>query len=161
KYQRHEKAEAVLAKVVARGGDGNDWLALGVAQLAQEMLEKAEGTLKGAQNLMKDNPYPSLHLAKLSHSKTDAKAERDDVERSPADPIPLIVLSALYGQAGKIEEVVKLLAPHEALMQQDVRIAHNNFEALFQAKDMGKITALLNKLATSSNKEVKQFAIER
>jgi tetratricopeptide (TPR) repeat protein len=236
KYQRHEKAETVLAKVVARGGDGNDWLALGVAQLAQEKLDKAEGTLKGAQNLMKDNPYPSLHLAKLAHSKKDPKAERDAVERaitiqpgnvdawaylfnfikesesedkaiaaieelanapvnaktaapyvalqgfyagedatrdkaiafakkgvdrSPSDPIPLIVLSALYGQAGKIEEVVKLLAPQEALMQQDVRIAHNYFEALFQAKDMGKITALLNKLATSSNKEVKQFAIER
>ncbi len=236
KYQRHEKAEAVLAKVVARGGDGQDWLALGVAQLAQEKLDKAEGTLKGAQNLMKDNPYPSLHLAKLAHSKKEVKAERDaveraiqiqpgnvdawaylfnfikeseseekaiaaieelasapvnaktaapyvalqgfyandeatrdkaigfakkGVERSPADPIPLIVLSALYGQAGKIEEVVKLLAPHEALMQADVRIAHNYFEALFQAKDMGKITALLNKLATSSNKEVKQFAIER
>jgi hypothetical protein len=236
KYQRHEKAEAVLAKIVARGGDGNDWLALGVAQLAQEKLDKAEGTLKGAQNLMKDNPYPSLHLAKLAHSKKDPVAERDAVERSiqiqpgnvdawaylfnfikeseneekaiaaieelanapvnaktaapyvalqgfyaadeatrdkaigfakkgvdrsPNDPIPLIVLSALYGQAGKIEEVVKLLAPQEALMQQDVRIAHNYFEALFQAKDMGKITALLNKLATSSNKEVKQFAIER
>jgi hypothetical protein len=56
---------------------------------------------------------------------------------------------------------VKLLAPHEALMQQDVRLAHNYFEALFQAKDMQKITALLNKLATSSNREVKQFAIER
>ena len=236
KYQRHEKAEQVLAKVVARGGDGQDWLALGVAQLAQEKLDKAEGTLKGAQNLMKDNPYPSLHLAKLAHGKKDPKAEREaveraiqiqpgnvdawaylfnfikeseseekaiatleelanapvnaktaapfvalqgfyagdektrdkaigfakrGVERSPADPIPLIVLSALYGQAGKIDEVVKLLAPHEALMQQDVRIAHNYFEALFQAKDMGKITALLNKLATSSNKEVKQFAIER
>jgi tetratricopeptide (TPR) repeat protein len=236
KYQRHEKAETVLAKVVARGGDGQDWLALGVAQLAQEKLDKAEGTLKGAQNLMKDNPYPSLHLAKLSHSKKDAKAERDAVERaiqiqpgnvdawaylfnfikeseneekaiaaieelanapvnaktaapfvalqgfyaadeatrekaigfakkgvarSPNDPIPLIVLSALYGQAGKIDEVVKLLAPHEALMQADVRIAHNYFEALFQSKDMAKITALLNKLATSSNKEVKQFAIER
>src|SRR3954468_6294092 len=26
KYNRHEKAEAVLAKVVARGGDGQDWL---------------------------------------------------------------------------------------------------------------------------------------
>jgi tetratricopeptide (TPR) repeat protein len=236
KYQRHEKAENVLAKVVARGGDGQDWLALGVAQLAQDKHDKAEGTLKGAQNLMKDNPYPSLHLAKLAHAKKDAKAEREateraiqiqpgnvdawaylfnfikeaeteekaiaaieelaeapvnaktaapyvalqgfyaadeatrdkaigfakkGVDRSPNDPIPLIVLSALYGQAGKIEEVVKLLAPQEALMQQDVRIAHNYFEALFQAKDMGKITALLNKLATSSNKEVKQFAIER
>ena len=46
-------------------------------------------------------------------------------------------------------------------MQQDVRLAHNYFEALFQSKDMDKIRALLNKLATSSNKEVKQFAIER
>lgn len=236
KYGRHAKAETVLAKVVARGGDGQDWLALGVAQLAQEKLDKAEGTLKGAQNLMKDNPYPSLHLAKVAKAKKDAAAEREateraiqiqpgnvdawaylfnfikeseneekaiaaieelanapvnaktaapyvalqgfyaaeeatrdkaigfakkGVERAPTDPIPLIVLSALYGQAGKIEEVVKLLAPHEALMQQDVRIAHNYFEALFQAKDMGKITALLNKLATSSNREVKQFAIER
>jgi len=236
KYSRHAKAEQVLAKIVARGGDGQDWLALGVAQLAQEKLDKAEGTLKGAQNLMKDNPYPSLHLAKLAKAKNDAKAEREateraiqiqpgnvdawaylfnsvketdgeekaiaqveelanapvnartaapyvalqgfyageeatrdkaigfakkGVERAPQDPVPLIVLSALYGQAGKIDEVVKLLAPHEALMQQDVRIAHNYFEALFQAKDMNKITALLNKLATSPNREVKQFAIER
>jgi tetratricopeptide (TPR) repeat protein len=236
KYNRHDKAEAVLAKIVARGGDGNDWLGLGVAQLAQDKLDKAEGTLKGAQNLMKDNPYPSLHLAKLFKGKKDAKAERENVERAiqiqpgnvdawaylfnfikesesedaaiktieelanapvnaktaapyvalqgfyaneestrdkaigfakkavdrnRTDPIPLIVLSALYGQAGKIDEVVKLLAPHEALMKEDVRLAHNYFEALFQSKDMAKITGLLNKLATSSNKEVKQFAIER
>jgi tetratricopeptide (TPR) repeat protein len=236
KYNRHEKAEAVLAKIVARGGDGNDWLGLGVSQLAQEKLDKAEGTLKGAQNLMKDNPYPSLHLAKLFKQKKESKGERESVERAiqiqpgnvdawaylfnfikesesedaaikkieelanapvnaktaapfvalqgfyandektrdkaigfakkavdrnPTDPIPLIVLSALYGQSGKIDEVVKLLAPHEAVMKEDVRLAHNYFEALFQSKDMQKITALLNKLATSSNKEVKQFAIER
>lgn len=236
KYDRHEKAEGVLAKIVARGGDGNDWLGLGVAQLAQDKLDKAEGTLKGAQNLMKDNPYPSLHLAKLYKGKKDTKQERESVERAiqiqagnvdawaylfnfikesegeekaikaieelaaapvnaktaapyvalqgfyanddktrdkaiafakkgvdrnPTDPIPLIVLSALYGQAGKLDEVVKLLAPHEALMREDVRLAHNYFEALFQSKDMAKVTALLNKLATSPNKEVKQFAIER
>ncbi len=82
KYQRHEKAEAVLAKIVARGGDGQDWLALGVAQLAQDKHDKAEGTLKGAQNLMKDNPYPSLHLAKLFKGKKDIKAEREAVERA-------------------------------------------------------------------------------
>jgi tetratricopeptide (TPR) repeat protein len=236
KYNRHDKAEAVLAKIVARGGDGNDWLGLGVAQLAQDKLDKAEGTLKGAQNLMKDNPYPSLHLAKVFKGKTDPKGERESVERAiqiqpgnvdawaylfnfikeseneekaiktieehanapvnaktaapyvalqgfyandektrdkaivfakkavdrnPTDPIPLIVLSALYGQSGKLDEVIKLLAPHEAIMREDVRLAHNYFEALFQSKDMPKITALLNKLATSSNKEVKQFAIER
>src|SRR5258706_14818901 len=73
KYNRHDKAEAVLAKIVARGGDGNDWLGLGVSQLAQEKLDKAEGTLKGAQNLMKDNPYPSLHLAKLNKLKKEPK----------------------------------------------------------------------------------------
>ncbi len=237
KHERHAKAEAVLAKIVARGGDGEDWLALGVVQLAQDKLEKAEGTLKGALNLMKGNPYPALHLAKLAHKKEDHKAERDfaeqaiqiqpnavdgwaylfnfvkeheksdekaiaaveelanapvnaktaapyvalqgffaneeatrdkavvlakkGVERSPNDPLALLCLSALHGQMGKLEEVVKLLAPHEALMQTDVRIAHNYFEALFQAKDMQKVTALLNKLATSSNREVKQFAIER
>ena len=46
-------------------------------------------------------------------------------------------------------------------MQRDVRLAHNYFEALFQSRDMQKITALLNKLATSPVREVKQFAIER
>ena len=83
------------------------------------------------------------------------------VERAPGDPLALLCLSALYGQGAKIDEVVKLLAPHEALMQRDVRIAHNYFEALFQLRDLQKITALLNKLATSQVREVKQFAIER
>ena len=46
-------------------------------------------------------------------------------------------------------------------MMRDVRIAHNYFEALFQLRDLQKITALLNKLATSQVREVKQFAIER
>ncbi|MEZ4260334.1 MAG: hypothetical protein R3B36_14765 [Polyangiaceae bacterium] len=236
KYDRHAKAEAVLAKIVARGGDGEDWLGLGVAQLAQEKFEKAEATLRGAQNLMKDSPYPSLHLAKLHGAKKEKDKERAAVEhaiqiqsgnvdawaylynfhkeqsdeataikkieelgdapvnaktaapyvalqsffagddatrdkaiafakkgldRSPNDPVALIVLSALYGQANKLDEVIKLLAPHEATMQQDVRLANNYFEALFQARDLNRITALLNKLATSPNREVKQFAIER
>jgi tetratricopeptide (TPR) repeat protein len=236
KYGRHAKAEEVMAKVVALGGDGEDWLALGVTQLNQEKFDKAEGTLKGAQNLLKDSPFPSLHLAKLYKGKKDAKAERESVERAiqvdqnsvdawayltamlrdrngeekavteveelanapvnskiaapfialqgfyagdektrdraiafakkavdraPTDALALLCLSALYGQAGKLDEVVKLLAPHEAQMQKDVRLAHNYFEALFQSRDMGKITALLNKLATSPVREVKQFAIER
>src|SRR6202451_3880264 len=45
KYGRSEKAEKVLSKVVALGGDGDDWLALGIAQLAQKKLDKAEATL--------------------------------------------------------------------------------------------------------------------
>jgi tetratricopeptide (TPR) repeat protein len=236
KYGRHAKAESVLAKIVALGGDGEDWLALGVTQLNQEKLDKAEATLKGALNLLKENPFPALHLAKLYHAKKDSKAERESVERAiqiepnsvdawayltnffkeqdgeekaikaieelanapvnakgsapfialqgfyandeatrdkavgfakkaveraPQDPLALLCLSALYGQSGKLDEVIKTLAPHEALMQRDVRLAHNYFEALFQARDMQKITALLNKLATSPVREVKQFAIER
>jgi tetratricopeptide (TPR) repeat protein len=236
KHGRHVKAEGVLSKIVARGFEGEDWLALGVTQLQLEKFTEAEATLRGAQNMAKDNPFPSLHLAKLFKMKKDAKAEREHVERAiqiqpgsvdawaymtnmfkeqvgidqavkmteeianapinaktaapyialqgffaneeatrdkaiefakkaveraPQDPLALLCLSALYGQSGKLDEVVKLLAPHEASMQKDVRLAHNYFEALFQSKDMGKVTALLNKLATSPVREVKQFAIER
>ncbi len=239
KYGRHEKAEKVMSKIVAGGGDGEDWLGLGVAQLAQKKLDKAESTLRGAQNLLKDSPFPSLQLAKVMKEKGDRKGERENteraiqidnnsvdawaylanairetsseeemvqqietlanapvnskcgapyialqgfyaadakdettrdraigfakkaVERAPGDPLALLCLSALYGQGGKIDEVVKLLAPHEALMLRDVRVAHNYFEALFQLRDMQRITALLNKLATSQVREVKQFAIER
>jgi tetratricopeptide (TPR) repeat protein len=236
KHGRHPKAETVLAKIVANGGDGEDWLGLGVTQLAQEKLDKAEGTLKGAQNLMKESPIPALQLAKVFKAKKDAKSEKESVERAlqidpnsvdawayltamtkdadgedkaiakieelanapvnsrsaapyvalqgffasdektrdkaigfakkaveraPQDPLALLCLSALYGQSGKLDEVIKTLAPHEAMMQKDVRLAHNYFEALFQAKDMARITALLNKLATSPSRDVKQFAIER
>jgi tetratricopeptide (TPR) repeat protein len=236
KYGRHAKAEGVLSKIVARGGDGEDWLGLGVSQLAQDKLDKAEATLKGAQNLLKESPVPALQLAKLYKAKKDAKAEKESVERAlqidpnsvdawayltamtkdaegedkaivrieelasapvnaktaapyialqgfyaneektrdkavafakkaveraPQDPLALLCLSALYGQSGKLDLVIKTLAPHEAMMLKDVRLAHNYFEALFQSKDMARITGLLNKLATSSVREVKQFAIER
>ncbi len=243
-HQRFEKAETVLSKIVARGVDGNDWLGLGIAQLAQKKFEKAEKTLTGAQNLLKTNPLPSLHLARLAkekgdrtqertyaekslmidgnfvdgwaylfgvvldtegeekavaaleqlaskpeHSKTaspyialqshfaadgaaDAAADaarrdratafaKKAVERAPGDPLALLCLSALYGQAEKFDEVVKLLAPHEALMSRDVRVANNYFQALFALQDMKRVTSLLNKLATSSQQDVKQFAIER
>src|SRR6476646_4354004 len=79
KYGRHAKAEEVLSKIVARGGDGDDWLTLGVTQLNQDKLDKAEGTLKGAQNLLKDSPFPALHLAKLATAKKDEKAERESI----------------------------------------------------------------------------------
>ena len=82
KYGRHEKAEKVLSKVVALGGDGEDWLGLGVAQLAQKKLDKAEATLRGAQNLLKDSPFPSLQLAKVMKEKGDRKAERENTERA-------------------------------------------------------------------------------
>lgn len=238
KYGRLQRGEQVLSKVVAKGGTGDDWLALGITQLQQDKLDKAEGTLKGAQNLMKDNPYPSLHLAKLYGEKKDGKQQREFIEKAIAidvscidawaflfqterenagnddaatekaveaveklaagkksaapwvavqgyfaakeetrdraieyakkaieangeDPVGYLCLSALYGQKGDLEAVIRLLQPQEAKMTRDVRLANNYFEALFQARQIDKVTKLLNALAGSSNKEVKQFAIER
>jgi tetratricopeptide (TPR) repeat protein len=236
KYGRLEKAEAVLSKVVAKGGVGDDWLALGVAQLQQKKLDKAEGTLRGAQNLMAENPYPSLHLAKLAQAKGNKDQEREMAQRAIGidancvdawayyfqlvrdtegeekaiaaveelagatvnqksvapyvaiqgffandektrdkaitwaqkalsrngdDPLAILCLSALYGQTGDLENVIKVLQPHEGKMARDVRLANNYFEALFQSRQIDKVTKLLNALAGSPNREVKQFAIER
>src|SRR5262245_3826745 len=87
KHNRLQRAEQVLSKIVAKGGTGDDWLALGIAQLSQgtdepKKLDKAEGTLKGAQNLMKENPYPSLHLAKVFQQKKEAEKEKEFVEKA-------------------------------------------------------------------------------
>jgi tetratricopeptide (TPR) repeat protein len=109
-------------------------------------------------------PYIALQGFYANEEKTRDKAvafAKKAVERAPQDPLALLCLSALYGQSGKLDLVITTLAPHEAMMQKDVRLAHNYFEALFQSKDMQRITALLNKLATSPVREVKQFAIER
>jgi len=236
KYKRYEKAEKVLAKIVALGGSGEDWLGLGVTQVEQQKWEKAEATLKGAQNLLPQNPLPFLHLSRVYEGTGDKQAERDNighaiqvapgnvdgwaqlythvrrvedeaaaikaveelaeaepnkksaapfvalqglyagdeasrdkalafakkaVERNDADPLALISLSALHGQAGDLAAVVALLSKHEAKMATDVRLANNYFEALFQTRQLDRVTKLLNALAGSSNREVKQFAIER
>ena len=236
KYGRFERAEKVLSKVVALGGTGEDWLGLGVAQLQQEKWDKAEGTLKGAQNLLPENPFPVLHLAKVFQGKKDSANERamieqaikidpnsvdawaylftavragqseeaatkavvelansepnrktaapfialqglysaDEatrdkalewarkaVERNENDPLALICLSALHGQNGDLDSVISVLQKHEGKMANDVRLANNYFEALFQKRQLDRVTKLLNALAGSSNREVKQFAIER
>lgn len=236
KYGRFERAEKVLSKVVALGGSGEDWLGLGVAQLQQEKWDKAEGTLKGAQNLLPESPFPVLHLAKVfqgkkdavneramieqaikidpnsvdawaylfSHVRTDQSEEaatkavveladsdankktaapfialqglyssdeatrdkafewaRKAVERNENDPLALICLSALHGQNGDLDSVISVLQKHEGKMASDVRLANNYFEALFQKRQLDRVTKLLNALAGSSNREVKQFAIER
>ena len=80
---------------------------------------------------------------------------------APDDPLAILCLSALHGQKGDLESVIKVLQPHEAKMSRDVRLANNYFEALFQSRQIEKVTKLLNALAGSPNKEVKQFAIER
>ncbi len=236
KYGRFEEAEKVLAKVVASGGTGEDWLGLGVTQIQQKSWDKAEGTLKGARNLLADNPFPSLHLAKVYKGKGDAAQERASVEnailvdpncidawaylfhlvrdseseeaalaavsqladaeankqsaapfiavqgifagqeetrdkalewaqkgvdRNPNDPLALVCLTALWGQKGRLDDIASLLSKHESKMAGDVRLANNYFEALFQKRDIEKVTRLLNALSGSPNREVKQFAIER
>jgi tetratricopeptide (TPR) repeat protein len=236
KYGRFEKAEKVLAKIVALGGTGEDWLGLGVAQREQEKWEKAEATLRGAQNLLPNNAAPWLQLARLFESKNESDKQREAienaiqaaptavegwaslfqhaekqggedaavkvvedlalaepnkktaapfvalqglfsgkeetrekalvfarkaVERNENDALALISLSALYGQKGDLDSVIELLSKHEAKMVSDVRLANNYFEALFQKRQLDRVTKLLNALAGSSNREVKQFAIER
>ncbi len=233
KHQRVQRAEQVLSKLVAKGGSGDDWLALGIAQLQQDKHDKAEATLKGAMSLLKDNPYPSLHLARLAHKKEDRAAEDENITKALAtdpgcvdawaylyqtvrdrdgedkalealeerskgqrnaapwvaaqgfyagkeatrpkaiefalrgvasnedDPVALLCLSALYGQAGQLDKVVELLGKHENKMTGHLHLANNYFEALFQTRQIDKVTRLLNALAGSGNKEVKQFAIQR
>ena len=196
-------------------------------------LDKAEGTLKGAANLLKKNPYPPLHLARLYGKKEEKDAEKEQidsaleidpgcvdawaylfqtvrdakdedaavaaveekakgqknaapyvaiqgffagkdetrpkaiefakkgVEANSDDPIALLCLSALHGQNGDLESVIGLLSKHEAKMSSNVHLANNYFEALFQTRQIEKVTKLLNALAGSPNKEVKTFAIQR
>jgi hypothetical protein len=130
----------------------------------EKAIARIEELANAPVNAKSAAPYIALQGFYAGDEKTRDKAiafAKKAVERAPQDPLGLLCLSALYGQSGKLDEVIKTLAPHEAMMQKDVRLAHNYFEALFQAKDMARITALLNKLATSPAREVKQFAIER
>lgn len=236
KYGRAEQAEKVLARVVAAGGTGDDWLGLGIAQIQQEKWEKAESTLKGAQNLLKDNPFPSLHLARVYQGLGNDAAELDAVKRAIVigpgcvdawaylftrttetsgeeaalalvveladaepnrktaapfvavqgafagnaetldkalewaekavqrngdDPLALVCLSSLYGQKGDLAKVIQTLQAHEGKMARDVRLANNYFEALFRSGRVDHVTKLLNALAGSPDRGVKQFAIER
>ena len=82
KHGRHEKAEQVLGKLVARGGDADDWLALGVVQMQQKKYDKAEGTLKGAANLAKESPVPLLHLAKVYAEKNEHAKEKEQIVKA-------------------------------------------------------------------------------
>jgi hypothetical protein len=134
-----------------------------------EMVRRIEELANAPVHAKSAAPYIALQgfFAAASDGKNDAARERaiafakKAVERAPGDALALVCLSALYGQAGKIDEVVKLLAPHEALMLRDVRVAHNYFEALMHLRDIPKVNALLSKLATSQVREVKQFAVDR
>src|SRR6478752_2004685 len=104
KYARFEQAEKVLGRLVALGGTGDDWLALGVAQLQQEKWEKAEATLKGAQNLLPKNPFPTLHLAKVYQGQKERAKEREAVEAAiKLEPNAVDAWAYLYSQVREVE----------------------------------------------------------
>ncbi len=116
KYTRFPAAEKVLAKLVALGGGGEDWLALGIAQLNQENWEKAEGTLRGAQNLLPENPYPALHLAKAYKGKAEPARERESIEHAiQLDPLSVDAWAYLFTFEKEHEGEEKAIARIEQL----------------------------------------------
>ncbi|HSC87452.1 MAG TPA: hypothetical protein VLC09_09295 [Polyangiaceae bacterium] len=97
KYGRFEEAEKVLAKLVASGGGGEDWMGLGVAQLQQKKFGEAEGTLKGARNLLPQNAFPSLHLAKVYKGQGKTADERSAIEHAiTVDPSSIDAWAVLF-----------------------------------------------------------------
>jgi hypothetical protein len=60
-----------------------------------------------------------------------------------------------------MQSAITLLQPYEGKMANDLRLANIYFDVLFQARQIDKVTKLLNALAGSSNPEVKRFAVER
>ena len=79
KYGNFERAEKVMSKIVALGGGGEDWLGLGIAQLQQGKFDKAEGTLKGAQNLLPESPLPGAAPGQgLPRQEGPGERARDD-----------------------------------------------------------------------------------
>ncbi len=48
------------------------------------------------------------------------------------------------GKRATLDAVVTLLAKHEGKMASDVRLANNYFEALFQTRQLDRVTKLLN-----------------
>ena len=81
-HQRHERAEQIIGKMVARGGDADDWLALGVVQIELKKLDKAEATLKGAANLAKESPVPFIHLARVYDLKEDRAKQKESIVKA-------------------------------------------------------------------------------
>jgi len=119
---------------------------------------------EAAPNKKTAAPFVAIQGVYSSADETREKAmtwAKKAVERNTDDPLALISLSALHGQNGDLKSIIDLLQPHEGKMARDVRLANNYFEALFQARDIEKVTRLLNALAGSPNREVKQFAVER
>jgi tetratricopeptide (TPR) repeat protein len=137
----------------AREVDGDE-----AAEKRVRELSEAEPNKKTAA------PFVAVQGVYASQEDTREKAldwAKAAVERNPDDSLALVSLSALYGQSKDFKAIADLLSKHEAKMMRDVRLANNYFEALFQSREMEKVTKLLNALAGSPDRQVKQFAVER
>ena len=122
-----------------------------------ELEKRAEGKRNAA-------PFIAIQGFFAGDEQTRPKAieyAKKGVEANSEDPVSLLCLSALYGQSGDLNSVVELLGQHENKMPNNLHLANNYFEALFQTRQLDKVTKLLNALAQSQNQEVKQFAIQR
>jgi tetratricopeptide (TPR) repeat protein len=131
---------------------------------ADDALKAVTELADAAPNKSSAAPFIALQGVLVGQEETKGQAiewAKKAVDRDPKDPLALVSYTALLGQAGRLDEILTILAPHEAAMVADVRLANNYFEALFHKKDIQKLTQFLNRLGASTDREVKQFAIER
>jgi tetratricopeptide (TPR) repeat protein len=132
---------------------------------SEEAAIKAVSELADAEpNKKSAAPFTAIQGILSAAEETRDKAlewAKKALERNPNDALALISLSALYGQRGDLAAIIALLGPHENKMMRDARLANNYFEALFQAREIEKVTKLLNALGGSQTAEVRQFANER
>src|SRR5213075_2813169 len=138
---------------LAKDAEGEDKAIAAVEELAD-----------AAVNQKSVAPYVAIQGFYANDDATREKAvtwAKKAVARNGDDPLAILCLSALYGAQGNLVGVISVLQPHEGKMARDVRLANNYFEALFQSRQIDKVTKLLNALAGSPNRDVKQFAIER
>jgi Tfp pilus assembly protein PilF len=128
KHGRLARAEEVLSDMVQRGGSGEDRLALGIAQLAQDKLDLAEDNLQAAQNMLKSSPFPSLHLAKVYQKRKEEGKERESVERAlHIDPASVDAWAFLFQLVRRRE------GEAQALLEIETRAAQQRTAAPFIA----------------------------
>ncbi len=116
KYGEFEKAEVVLKKLLQKGGNGEDQLALGIAELEQQKLDEAEASLAKAQAMLPKNPYPTLHLARAAAVWKDRAKERERLKQAIGiDPSSLEAWEYLFTLVRELEGEDKAAAAIEEL----------------------------------------------
>src|SRR5262249_30070170 len=91
-----------------------------VEKAVTELEKVAEGKKSAA-------PYVALQGFFANEEATRERAvgfAKKAIDANPEDALGYLCLSALYGQKGDLDAVIKLLQPHEAKMSRDVRLAN-------------------------------------